>query len=89
MPVVAASITASEWDAVEQEYNIKPKSPRQLAMEAHWVLEEIDEEGYDVVVHKVSPVVRFIVLHGFGRAYRRQAAARWTPVEARSGAVAR
>jgi len=78
MPVVAASITNREWDAVEQEYNIKPKTTRQLAMEGHWLLEGIDAEGYDVVVHKVPAVLRFILLHGFGRAYRRQADARWT-----------
>ena len=57
MPVVAASITKREWDAVEQEHNIKPKSTRQLAMEGHWLLEGIDAEGYDVVVHKVPPVL--------------------------------
>jgi hypothetical protein len=88
MPVVAASITAGEWDAVEQEYNIKPKTTRQLAMEGHWLLEGIDAEGYDVVVHKVSAALRFILLHGFGRAYRRQAQARWTPDESSVGAAA-
>ena len=82
MPVVAASITNREWDAVEQEYNIKPKTRRQLAMEGHWLLEGIDAEGYDVVVHKVPAALRFILLHGFGRAYRRQAHARWTADEA-------
>ena len=80
MPVVAASITDREWDAVEQEYNIKPKSTRQLAMEGHWLLEGIDAEGYDLVVHKVPAVLRFVLIHGFGRAYRRQAQARWTPM---------
>ncbi len=79
MPVVSASITEREWDAVEQEYNIKPKSMRQLGMEGHWLLEGIDPEGYDVVVRKVPPVARFVLLHGFGRAYRRSARARWTP----------
>jgi hypothetical protein len=87
MPVVAASITGAEWDAVEQEYNLEHKSPRQLAMEGHWLLEDIDPEGYDVVVHKVPPIMRFVLIHGFGRAYRRQARARWTSVEARHGAV--
>ena len=81
MPVVAASITNREWDAVEQEYNIKPKSTRQLAMEGHWLLEGIDAEGYNVVVHKVPAVLRFVLIQGFGRAYRRQAEARWTPDE--------
>jgi hemerythrin-like domain-containing protein len=88
MPVVAASITNREWDAVEQEYNIKPKTRRQLAMEGHWLLEGIDAEGYDVVVHKVSAVLRFILIHGVGRAYRRQANARWRPDESTVRAVA-
>ncbi|MCP3422818.1 hemerythrin domain-containing protein [Nocardioides pinisoli] len=79
MPVVAASITNREWDAVEQEYNIKPKTTRQLATEGHWLIEGIDAEGYDVVVHKVPAVLRFVLIHGFGRAYRRQADERWTP----------
>jgi hypothetical protein len=88
MPVVAASITNREWDAVEQEYNIKPKSTRQLAMEGHWLLEGIDAEGYDVVVHKVPAALRLILLHGFGRAYRRQARARWTSDTSLVGAPA-
>ena len=80
MPVVAASITAREWDEVEQRFNIEPKSLRQLATEGHWLLESIDADGYDVVVHKVPPLQRFVLIHGFGPGYRRQAAARWTPV---------
>lgn len=79
MPVVSASITNREWDAVEQEYNIKPKSMRELGIEGHWLLDGIDPEGYDVVVHKVSPAARFVLLHGFARVYRRQAQARWAP----------
>jgi len=79
MPVVSASITAREWDAVEQEYNIKPKRPWELAMEGHWLIDGIDAEGYDVVVGTVPPVQRFVLLHGFGWAYRRRARARWAP----------
>ena len=45
MPVVSASITQAEWQAVEQEYNIKPKSLAQLGMEGHWLLDGIDAEG--------------------------------------------
>lgn len=81
MPVVAASITHREWHGVDQEYNIKPKTARQLAMEGHWLVEGADAESYDVVVHQVPAVLRFILLHGFGRAYRRQADARWTSSE--------
>jgi hemerythrin-like domain-containing protein len=87
MPVVAASITNREWDAVEQEYNIKPKAPRQLAREGHWLLEGIDAEGYDVVVHKVPAVLRFVLIHGYGRAYRRQANVRWLPDGSTVGAA--
>lgn len=79
MPVVSASITHAEWRAIEQRYNIKPKSLPQLAMEGHWVLEDIDPEGYQVVVHTVPPLARFVLLYGFARAYRRRARARWQP----------
>ena len=84
MPVVSASITQAEWHAVEQEYNIKPKSLAQLGMEGHWLLDGIDAAGYQVVVGTVPAVQRFILLHGFARAYRRRAQARWhsgSPVE--------
>ncbi|NYJ05777.1 hemerythrin domain-containing protein [Petropleomorpha daqingensis] len=80
MPVVAASITDREWDAVEQEYNVKPKSMRELGFEGHWLLDGIDPEGYDVVVHTVPAVPRFVLLHGFARSYRRHSAACWSPV---------
>jgi len=87
MPIVAASITDREWNAVEQEYNIKPKSVRELGIEGHWLLEGIDPEGYDVVVGKVPAVLRFALIHGFGRTYRRRSQARWTPDGAGRGAV--
>ena len=79
MPVVAASITNREWDTYEQGSNIKNKTTPQLAMEGHWLLEGLDSDGYDFVVHKVPAPVRIILIHGFGRAYRRRARARWTP----------
>ena len=79
MPVVSACITQAEWHAVEQKYNIKPKSLAQLGIEGHWPLDGIDDEGYQVVVHTVPAVPRFILLHGFARAYRRRARARWQP----------
>ncbi|MFJ2032832.1 hemerythrin domain-containing protein [Streptosporangium sp. NPDC087985] len=79
MPVVSASITQAEWHAWDQTYNIKPKSFAQLGIEGHWLLDGIDREGYQVVVRQVPAVPRFILLHGFARSYRRQAAARWQP----------
>ena len=51
MPVVSATITHAEWHELELIYTIKPKSLSQLGMEAHWVLDGIDPERYDVVVH--------------------------------------
>jgi len=42
-------------------------------MEGHWLLDGIDAEGYQVVVHTVAAVPRFILLHGFARAYQRRA----------------
>ena len=89
MPVVSASITRADWQAVEQRYNIKPKSLAQLGMEGHWLLDGIDAEGFDVVVHTVPAVPRFILLHGFARAYRRRARARWQPDSAARRAVVR
>jgi hypothetical protein len=79
MPVVAAALTDAEWDAWDQKYNVKPKSLKQLGMEGHWLLDGIDPEGYQIVVHLVPPVPRFILLRGFARSYRRRTAAWWQP----------
>jgi hypothetical protein len=79
MPVVAATISDAEWRAVDQQYNIKPKSMAELGFEGHWLIDGIDPAGYDVVVHLVPAVPRFILLHGFARSYRRRQAAVWKP----------
>ena len=89
MPVVSATITDREWDAVEQEYFVKNKSMRELGAEGHWLLDGIDPEGYQVVVHTVPAIPRFILIHGFARAYRRQSAARWGPVVPQQRTTAR
>lgn len=77
MPVVSKSITDREWRAVDKRYNVKPKSLRQLGLEGHLLLDGIDDESRRVVEQVVPPVARFILLHGFARAYRRMARARW------------
>lgn len=79
MPVVAASITQREWRGWDQTHNVKPKSMRQLGFEGHFLLDGIDADGYDLVVHQVPPIPRFVLLHGFARSYRRQADLRWRP----------
>lgn len=89
MPVVAGALTKDEWDDIEQRFNVSSKSMRELALEGHWLLDGLDPAGRDVVVHLVPPVPRFILLHGFARAYRRASAARWSPVVPATRAVAR
>jgi len=89
MPVVSASITQADWHAVHQKYDIKPKSLAQLGMEGHWLVDGIDAEGYQIVTHTVPAVPRFILLHGFARAYRRRAQARWQPGPQAERAAAR
>lgn len=83
MPVVSEAITHGEWRAIEQKHNIKPKSLSQLGFEGHWLLDGVDNESRDVVIHTVPPIPRFILLHGFARTYR----LRVQPVWQREGAV--
>ena len=52
MPVVAQALTARDLGAWNQTYNIKPKSPWQLGLDGQWLLDEIDPEGYQVVVQQ-------------------------------------
>ena len=78
MPVASATITDGEWRAIDQRYNIKTKSLAQLGFEGHWLIDRIDPEGYRVVTGVVPAVPRFILVHGFGRAYRRRTAAVWS-----------
>lgn len=77
MPIVSASITRAEWQAWDQAYNIKARSFRELGLEGHWLLDGADAEGRHVLLQLVPPVPRFLVLHGFGWAYRRGARRRW------------
>ena len=58
MPLVSVSITAAEWHAVDQQYFIKPKSLPQLGFEGHWLLDGLDPERSQVVVHQVPPIPR-------------------------------
>ncbi len=79
MPVVSRTISDGEWRAIEQEHNIKPKRMTELGFEGHWLLDGIDAEGYAVVTGTVPAIPRFILLHGFGRSYRRRMEAVWQP----------
>jgi hemerythrin-like domain-containing protein len=88
MPVVSASITHRQWQALDQQHNIKGKSMPQLAEEGHFLIDGLDERRRQIVLHLVPAAPRWIMLYGFGPGYRRRAAARWgkSPAAAGSGA---
>jgi hypothetical protein len=77
MPVVSSAITNAEWSAIEQEYNVKPKSFVQLGREGHWIIDAASPEDRAAVLSLVPAVPRFVLVHGFAGAYRRRAAACW------------
>lgn len=89
MPVVAASITAAEWRAWDQAYNIKPKSFLELGREGHWIIDGLDDEDREVVIGLVPAIPRFILVHGFAASYRRQRARCWGQPSARGRRVRR
>ena len=86
MPVVSLAISDAEWHAVDQEYFVKPKSLAQLGLEGHWLLDGLDAERAQIVVHEVPPIPRLVLVHGFARRYRRRATACWGPDRTSSGA---
>ena len=88
MPLVSVTITAAEWRAIDQQYFIKPKSLSQLGYEGHWLLDGLDPERSQVVVHQVPPIPRLVLVHGFARKYRRRATACWGPSDSYGPAAA-
>jgi hemerythrin-like domain-containing protein len=77
MPVVSSAITHAEWSAIEQEYNVKPKSFVELGREGHWIIDGASPEDRAAVLSLMPAVPRFVLVHGFAGAYRRRAAACW------------
>ena len=77
--MVSQTLTAREWEAWNKQANVKGKPLRELGLEGHWLIGEIDPEGYQVVAHQVPTVPRFILLHGFARSCRRRRDAWWSP----------
>ena len=77
MPVVSTAVTNREWRALEDEYNLEPKSFVELGLEGHWLIDDADPEDRQAVLSLVPPIPRFLLLHGFARSYRRRAAACW------------
>lgn len=79
MPIAAAAVTDAEWRAIEQEQSLDGKSLPQLAKEGHWLIDDASPEDRAAVLGLVPAVPRFVILHGFGRSYRRERDACWRP----------
>ncbi len=79
LPVVSAHLTDREWRAWDKQYNIRGKSLQQLAMDGHWLMDGLDPDRYQHLIHLVPAPVRLFIVKGFARSYQRACAARWTP----------
>ena len=77
MPVVSATLSQREWEAYDQEENIGSRSPLRLGIVGHWLLDGLTPAEAELVTGLVPPVKRFVLLHGIGPIYRRQARRRW------------
>jgi len=88
MPVVAQTLSARDWEAWNKQANVKGEPLRELGLEGHWLIDEIDPEGYQVVADQVPAVPRFILLHAFARPYERRRDAWWSPQVTASRAAA-
>jgi Hemerythrin HHE cation binding domain/Polyketide cyclase / dehydrase and lipid transport len=87
MPLVSIAITSAEWHAVDQQYYLAPKSLAELGFEGHWLLDGLDPERSQVVVHQVPPVQRVVLVRGFAGRYRRRATACWGAASASPGST--
>ena len=79
MPVVAATITDTEWRELEHEHNLEHKSFAQLGFEGHWLIDDASPADRAKVLSLVPAVPRFVLLHGFSRSYQRRKATCWQP----------
>jgi hypothetical protein len=77
MPVVSRSITNAQWEAFNHTNFVQPRSKKELGQEGHWLIDNLDPERYDVVVHHVPALARFILIHAMARPYRKECATRW------------
>jgi len=77
MPVVSAVITNAEWQAIDHEHNLKPKSMFELGHEGHWLIDDADDDDRATVLGLVPAIPRFVLLHGFAHRYRIRKEACW------------
>lgn len=83
MPVVAQVLTDAEYEAITQRAFIKSKSPAELAMDGHFVLDNASPEVRELMLSKIPAVPRFVLLRLMGGPYARRRKAAWegTPAE--------
>jgi hemerythrin-like domain-containing protein len=77
MPLVSASLTDAEWRAWDQQHNVRGKSLSRLAAEGHWLMDGLDPDRRDVLLHLVPAPARIVIVKGYGRRYRAACARRW------------
>ncbi len=77
MPVVSTCVTQRELKAWDDEMNVGDKPMLQLAMEGHWLLDNLDESSREVVVSLVPALQRFVLLNFLGRPYKRRRKVLW------------
>jgi hypothetical protein len=77
MPLVSAAITDAQWQEIEQQYNVKPLSPMELADTGLWILDGLQGEERAKVEGLVRPVPRFVITRVLSGRYRRAAFRRW------------
>lgn len=77
MPVVAASITATDWHRWDQEHNIKGRSFRELAAAGLWTLDGQDPASHALMRQVVPRPAMFVIDKVFGPRYRAKSARLW------------
>lgn len=77
MPVVSATLTDRDWRSWDKRFNVRGKSLTQLAIDGHWLMDQLDPQRYQTLVHLVPLPARLIIVKGFARRYRRACAIRW------------
>ncbi|MGV9745466.1 hemerythrin domain-containing protein [Rhodococcus zopfii] len=78
MPVVSETITDAQWRTWDEEANIAPKSMSALGKEGVWLIDGLDDDSRDHVVHLVPAIPRFLLLRVLGIGNRRHFAAVWS-----------
>lgn len=82
-PLVPESVSEAEWKDFERS-NTAGKKPPVLAMQGHWMIDNLSPTGVEVVKSVAPAVPRFIMLRLLGGPYRRRREACWggTPAAA-------